>query len=154
MKGEKILKLDATDKKLLNLLQRNSKQSYADLAERLEISSSGAHKRTKRLAEEGVIKRFVAVVDPLKAGKRIKALIGVSTKPGRCGDVRPRLIERPDVLEVHETAGEHDLSIKLITKDTQTLNKLIHEIDRIPGVDSTRTSIVLKTEKETTAIKL
>lgn len=148
------MELDITDKKLLNLLQKDSKQSYADLAERLGISSSGVHKRAKRLAEEGVIKRFVAVIDPLKVGKKLKALIGVATKPGRCSDVRSHLIDRPEVLEVHETAGEHDLSLKLITEDTLKLNELLHEIDRIPGVDSTRTSIVLKTEKETTSIEL
>lgn len=147
------MELDETDRKLINLLQQNSKLSYAELGDKLDISSSGIHKRTKKLIENGVIKRFVAIVDPEKAGKKLKAFIGVSTKSGRCSDVRPKLIERPEILEVHETAGDHDLLAKLITEDTSRLNIILHEIDSIPGVSGTRTSIVLKTEKETTAIE-
>ncbi|KXB00452.1 hypothetical protein AKJ42_00765 [candidate division MSBL1 archaeon SCGC-AAA261C02] len=148
-----ILELDEIDRKLLNLLQENSKLPYAELGERLGISSSGVHKRVKRLVEEDVIKRFAAIVDPQETEKKLKAFIGVATEPGRCADVRPKLIERPEILGVHETAGDHDLLVKLITKDTLKLNDILHEIDSIPGVSSTRTSIVLKTEKETTLVK-
>jgi len=149
-----IVELDETDRKLLNLLQNDAKLPYAKLAEKLGISSSGVHKRVKRLTETGVIKRFVAVVDPQAIGKKLKAFIGVSTEPGSCARVRPQLIRRPEVLEVHETAGEHDLFLKLVTDDTLKLNDLLHEMDGIPGVSSTRTLIVLKTEKETGAVKL
>ena len=148
----KNLELDDVDKKLLDLLQNDAKLAYAELAKALGISSSGVHKRIKRLTEAGVIERFVAIVDPQKIGKKLKAFIGVATEPGCCAKVRPELIRRPEVLEVHEVAGEHDLFLKLITDDTLKLNDLLHEIDRIPGVSSTRTLIVLKTEKETTAI--
>lgn len=148
------LELDATDKKLLVLLQTDAKLPYAKLAKRLGISSSGVHKRIKRLTEAGVIKRFVAIVDPQVVGKKLKAFIGVATEPGCCAKVKPKLIQRPEVLEIHEAAGEHDLFLKLITDDTLKLNDLLHEIDRIPGVSSTRTLIVLKTEKETTTIAL
>jgi len=51
-------------------------------------------------------------------------------------------------------AGEHDLFVKLITDDTLRLNELLHEMDKIPGISSTRTIVVLKTEKETNAITL
>ncbi len=148
------MELDEIDRKLLNLLQNDAKLPYAKLAEKLGISSSGVHKRVKRLTEAGVIKRFVAVVDPQAIGKKLKAFIGVSTEPGSCARVRPQLIRRPEVLEVHETAGEHDLFLKLVTDDTLKLNDLLHEMDGIPGVSSTRTLIVLKTEKETEAVKL
>jgi len=148
------LELDEIDRKLLNLLQNDAKLPYAKLAGKLGISSSGVHKRVKRLTEAGVIKQFVAVVDPQTIGKKLKAFIGVSTEPGSCARVRPQLIRRPEVLEVHETAGEHDLFLKLVTDDTLKLNDLLHEMDGIPGVSSTRTLIVLKTEKETGAVKL
>ncbi len=51
-------------------------------------------------------------------------------------------------------AGEHDLFLKLVTDGPSKLNEILHEIDRISGVESTRTSIVLKTEKETSKISL
>jgi len=146
------LELDSTDKKILSLLQEDAKLPYSKIGEELGISSSGVHKRIKRLVEEDVIQYFTAVVDSKKFGKTLKAFIGVATESGRCGDVRPKLIDRPEVLEVHEMAGEHDLFLKLVTEDTKKLNEILHEIDRISGVGSTRTSVVLKTEKETTSI--
>lgn len=146
------MELDPTDKKLLNLLQADAKLSYAELAKRLGVSTSGIHKRVKRLIDAGVIDRFVAVIEPQIIGKKLKAFIGVATEPGSCSEVKPQLIRRPEVLEVHEVAGEHDLFLKLITDDTLTLNDILHEIDRIPGVSSTRTLIVLKTEKEASAV--
>ncbi|MEM2907674.1 MAG: Lrp/AsnC family transcriptional regulator [Candidatus Hadarchaeales archaeon] len=150
----KDLQLDEIDRKLLDLLQEDAKLPYAQLAERLGISSSGVHKRMRRLVEAGVIKKFVAVVEPSSVGKKLKAFIGISTSPGACGEVIAKLAEHPEVLEIHEVAGEHDLFVKLITEDTLRLNELLHEIDRIPGVSSTRTLVVLKTEKETGSISL
>ncbi len=150
----KIMELDKIDRKLLNLLQGDAKTSYAKLAKRLGISSSGIHKRVKKLVDAGMIRKFVAVVDPQVVGKKLKAFMGISTSPGTCGKVIAQLSQRPEVLEIHEVAGEHDLFVKLITDDTLKLNEILHEIDKIPGVSSTRTLVVLKTEKETGLIQL
>ncbi len=150
----KIMELDKIDRKLLNLLQGDAKTSYAKLAKRLGISSSGIHKRVKKLVDAGTIQKFVAVVDPQVVGKKLKAFMGISTSPGTCRGVIARLSQRPEVLEIHEVAGEHDLFVKLITDDTLKLNEILHEIDKIPGVSSTRTLVVLKTEKETGLIQL
>jgi Lrp/AsnC family transcriptional regulator for asnA, asnC and gidA len=148
------MELDKTDKKLLNLLQADARLSYAELAKRLGVSTSGIHKRVKRLVDAEVIKRFVVVVDPQAIGKKLKAFIGVSTESGRCAEVKSQLIRKPEVLEIHEVAGEHDLFLKIITDDPLKLNDILHEFDSIPGVGSTRTLIVLKTEKETNAIHI
>lgn len=148
------MNLDSTDKKILKILQENAKKSYSEIGEKIGISSSGVHKRIKHLKKKGVIQKTVTKIDPKKVGKKLKAFIGVATESGRCKDVRPKLTKRPEVLEVHEMAGEHDLFLKLVTDSPDKLNKILHEIDRISGVESTRTSIVLKTEKETSKIKL
>lgn len=150
----KIMELDKIDRKLLNLLQEDAKASYAKLAEKLGISSSGIHKRVKKLVDTGMVRKFVAVVDPQVVGKKLKAFMGISTSPGTCGEVIAQLSQRYEVLEIHEVAGEHDLFVKLVTDDTLKLNEILHEIDKIPGVSSTRTLIVLKTEKETGLIQL
>ncbi len=147
-----IVELDETDRKLLSLLQGDAKVPYAKLAKKLGVSSSGIHKRVRRLLDGGVIQKFVAVVDPQIVGKKLKAFIGISTSPGGCREVIAELSRRPEVLEIHEVAGEHDLFVKLLTEDTLRLNEILHEMDKIPGVSSTRTLIVLKTEKETSSI--
>lgn len=146
-KEEKVY-LDDIDMKLLSLLQANSKRPFAELGKMVGISSSGVHKRVRRLEKAGVIKKYVAVIDQGALGKRLKAFVGLSTAPGTCGEVISKLLARAEVLEIHEMAGEHDLFIKLVAEDTLKLNEILHEIDRIPGVSSTRTIVVLKTEKE------
>lgn len=148
------MEIDETDRKLIEMLQDDSEVPYARLAKTLGISSSGVHKRVKRLMKAGVIKKFVAVIDPAAIGKKLKVFIGISTTPGTCGNVIAELNNRPEVLEVHEMAGDHDLFVKLVTEDTLRLNEILHEIDRIEGVNSSRTLVVLKTEKETSTIGL
>lgn len=150
----KKLELDEVDLKILNLLQEDAKIPYSKIAKRVKISSSGVHKKIKRLIDAGVIQKFVVVVDKDAVGKKLKAFIGISTASGSCGEVISKLKTRSEILEIHEVAGEHDLLVKLITEDTSRLNELLHEIDKIPGVASTRTLIVLKTEKETSSVFL
>ncbi|MFN4133466.1 MAG: Lrp/AsnC family transcriptional regulator [Candidatus Hadarchaeales archaeon] len=144
-KEEKI-HIDEVDRKLILLLQANAKTPFVELGRKLGISSSGVHKRVRRLERAGVIKKYVAVVDPGALGKRLKAYVGISTAPGACATVTSELSTMEEVLEIHEMAGEHDLFVKIITGDTLKLNDLLHSIDAIPGVTST------KTEKETGGI--
>lgn len=152
--GVKNVQLDEIDRGILNMLQDDAKLPYAVVAKRLGISPSGVHKRIRRLMEAGVIKKFVVAIDPSISGKRLKAFIGISTLPGTCGEVISRLSQRNEVMEIHEVAGEHDLFVKIVVEDTLKLNDILHEMDRIPGVSSTRTLVVLKTEKETGKIQL
>lgn len=144
--------LDKIDTKLIMLLQESSETPYVILGRKIGISSSAVHKRIKRLISRGAIERFIAVVNPQALGKKLKAFVGISTSPGACAKVIEELKRRPEILEIHEIAGEHDLFTKIITKDTLELNKILHEMDNIPGVTTTRTLVVLKTEKESISI--
>ncbi|MEM2878189.1 MAG: Lrp/AsnC family transcriptional regulator [Candidatus Hadarchaeales archaeon] len=153
-RGVDNIEMDDVDRGILNLLQEDAKLPYAAIAKRLGISPSGVHKRVRRLITAGVIKSFIVTIDPLISGKKLKAFIGISTLPGTCGEVISRLSRSPEVMEIHEVAGEHDLFVKIVTEDTVRLNDILHDMDRIPGVSSTRTLIVLKTEKETGKVQL
>ncbi len=146
--------LDRTNLKLLKLLQSDSQLSYRQLARFLKISPAAVHKRIQKLKKSGVISGFTVLIDPQKIGKKLKAFVGISTSAGSCSEVIAVLKERPEILEIHEIAGEHDLFAKIVTSDTDELNRVLHEIDRIPGVVSTRTLVVLKTEKETLSVPL
>jgi Lrp/AsnC family leucine-responsive transcriptional regulator len=150
--GSEEFGVDEVDRKLLKLLQENSEIPYSVLGRKLGISSSGVHKRVKRLLERGVIERFAAIVKPQALGKKLKAFVGISTSAGSCARVIEELRRRPEVLEIHEIAGEHDLFAKIVTEDTLKLNEILHEVDTIPGVSTTRTLVVLKTEKESFSI--
>lgn len=140
---------DPVDIRILKLLQADSQISYTEMSKTLRMTPAAIHKRIKRLKSAGIIDRFTVLLDAQKLGKKLKAFVGISTAPGSCREVIGVLENRPEILEIHEIAGEHDLFVKIVTEDTLTLNRILHEIDSIPGVSTTRTLIVLKTEKET-----
>jgi len=141
------------DRRILKILQENAETPYSQISAKLGISKAAVHKRLKELKRRGVIKRICAIVDPKMLGKGLKAFVGVSTEPGACPEVIGKLREIPEILEIHEMAGEHDLLLKVIVSDTEQLNVFLHEIDKLPGISGSKTFVVLKTEKETSFVE-
>jgi len=148
------MELDEIDRKILRILQENATTPYSEISKEVGISKATVHKRVRRMREEGIIRWTRVIVDPAAVGKKLKAFVGISTAPGSCPRVIDELKKKPEVLEIHEMAGEHDILLKVVVENTDQLNVLLHEIDRIDGVTGSRTCVVLKTEKETTVISL
>jgi len=148
-----VKELDEADREILRILQISAEVPYSRISARLGVSKATVHKRIRQLKEKGIIEKICAVVNPGALGKKIKAFIGVSTNPGACREVIERLQNMHEILEIHEVVGEHDLLLKVVVESVDRLNDLLHEIDRLPGVSTSRTLIVLKTEKETTFVE-
>lgn len=149
------LELDAIDLRILDLLQDNCKQSLATLGEQVQLSAPAVMERVHKLEEAGVIRGYSAVVDARALGKDVAAFIGVSLS-------HPRDIERfhdsltgvPDVLESHHVTGEFTLMLKVKTRNTGTLERLIDAIRGLEGVHRTETIVVLSSQRETLRIPL
>jgi Lrp/AsnC family transcriptional regulator for asnA, asnC and gidA len=148
------MQLDDIDRGILRMMQEDAQTPYSIISEKLGVSKATIHKRIWRMRSEGIIKGFTVIIDPAAVGKGIKAFVGISTSPGGCQRVIEELGRRPEVLEIHEMAGEHDLLLKVVLEDTERLNVFLHEIDRVEGVAGSRTYLVLKTEKETTTVDI
>lgn len=144
--------LDATDRKLLRLLQEDGRRSYRALGEMVDLRAPSVHARVQRLEKEGYIRGYHADVDPEKVGRGLTAFVSIGLEGGRRGDtpridaVADQLRRDPDVVEVHAVTGEDDLHVKIRTTDIRGLERLlIRVLDPLEGVRRTTTNIVVRT---------
>lgn len=146
--------IDEIDKDILAIIQRDGRESNAEIARQIGLAPSAVLERIRKLEERGVIKGYEAKLDPQRIGLGLTVFISVRTS--ECyGGVEDALAEIPEVLEVHDVAGEDCCLIKVRVKDTEELGRLLREkIKQIPKILATRTTVVLQTFKETSALPL
>jgi Lrp/AsnC family leucine-responsive transcriptional regulator len=146
--------IDDIDRQILNIIQQDARISNAEIARQVNLAPSAVLERMKKLENNGIIKGYSADIKPKEVGFGLTVFVNVRTS--ECGSDAGRAIaEIPEVLEVHDVAGEDCLLLKIRTKDTEELGKLLRErIKPIPTVLGTRTTVVLQTFKETNALPL
>jgi Lrp/AsnC family leucine-responsive transcriptional regulator len=142
--------LDEKDQKILALVQRDAKLPQAEIARRVGLSTAAVNERLRKLENAGVIRRYVAVVDPRSLGMSITAFVEVFIEHPRHEAVFiDRLLELDEVLEVHHVTGEFSLLLKVRVRDMDGLQQLLlHQLNAQEGVRQTRTVMVLSTVKE------
>ena len=148
--------IDEMDRRIVSLLQQDARLPNAEIARRVGMAPSATLERLRKLEDRGVIQGYEVRLDPRKIGLGLTAFIYVRTqdKHGEV-DAGERLSQHPNVLEVHHIAGEDCFLVKVRATDTDDLGRLLRsEIGNLPGVTSTRTTIVLGTLKESARIPI
>lgn len=146
--------IDEMDRRILSLLQQDARLPNAEIARRVGMAPSATLERLRKLEDRGVIQGYEVRLEPRKLGLGLTAFIFVKAndKQGEV-DTGERLKQHPNVQEVHHIAGEDCFLLKVRATDTDDLGRLLRtEIGVMPGVTSTRTTIVLGTLKESTRI--
>ena len=148
--------MDTIDYRILDLLQRDSRTTQATLAEAVGLSQPSVAERVRKLAESGVVAAWVAILDPRRMGNDVRAFIGVRIAHPRYHDAFARRIQGlPEVLECHRVAGHDTYLLKVVTRTTESLDRLITgTLRRLPGITRTQTTIALATVKDVTAVPL
>lgn len=159
--GERIManqKIDDTDRRILNVLQKQGRISNADLAERVNLSASACHRRVQRLEDEGWIKDYVALLDPRKVNvpATIFVEITLSAQADEVLEAFEKAVARiPDVLECHLMAGTADYILKVVAENTDDFARIHRQyLTRLPGVAQMQSSFALRTVFKTTALPL
>ena len=142
--------IDAIDATLLDILQYNARTTQAELAKAVGLAPSAVLERLRKLESKGIIKDYVALIDPHVVDRGLLAFVVVrSTDHGPDMPSATELARIPEVLEVHHVAGEDCYLLKVRTRDAEHLGQLLRQqIAATPSVTSTRTTIVLETVKE------
>lgn len=147
--------LDATDVKILRLLQEDGQMNNKDLAAVVGLSPSATLGRVRRLFQEGYVQRVTAVLNPKPMGLDLLAFILVDVDFGSSDSTLMHDLARlPNILEAHTITGQAFCLLKARTRDTAQLNDVIIHVQRVQGVRSTSTMIVLNSYKEVTALPL
>lgn len=152
------MELDATDRRILDTLQRSGRISNAELSERVNLSASACHRRVQRLEEEGFISGYVALLDPRRMGRMTTVFVEI-TLTGQADellDAFERAVARvPEVLECHLMAGSADYLLKVVAADTEDFARIHRRsLAALPGVRAMQSSFVLRTVRQTTALPL
>jgi Lrp/AsnC family leucine-responsive transcriptional regulator len=142
--------MDPTDVRILDLLQENGRATQLELAKAVGLSQPAVAERIRKLEERGVITGYAARVDATKLGVDITAFIGVGIEHPKFFDGFAKKVKGlEEVLEAHRVVGDDSYVLKVKTRNTRTLDKLLVEVLRtIPGVTRTHTTIVLASIKE------
>jgi Lrp/AsnC family transcriptional regulator, leucine-responsive regulatory protein len=148
--------VDGLDLRILDFLQTNARQTQADIARAIGLAPSGVLERIRKLEAKGVIRGYLADIDPKVAGLGMLAFVAVRSDEVASDDrIARALADTPEVLEVHHVAGEDCYLVKVRCRDAEHLGQLLRtRIGRIAGVRSTRSTIVLETLKETSRLPL
>ena len=143
-------RIDDIDAKILTLLQEQGRMKRNRIAEEVGLSVPSVSERMRKLEEKGIITGYHAVVNAKRMHIDITAYIRVMVENS---DDYPQFVERAskldEVLEVHSVTGEGSHILKVRTKNTTSLERLLASLQSWPSVHGTSTSIVLSTYKET-----
>jgi Lrp/AsnC family leucine-responsive transcriptional regulator len=125
--------------------------TQSEIAKAVGMAPSGVLERIRKLEARGAIRGYVALIDPHVVDQRMLAFVAVRTST--VGEeervVAERLAAIPEVLEVHFVAGDDCLLLKMRARDAEHIGELLrHQVGTVPGVRSTRTTIVLGSVKE------
>ncbi|MEC5323257.1 Lrp/AsnC family transcriptional regulator [Aurantimonas sp. A3-2-R12] len=150
--------MDRIDRKLLNLMQRDASRTNVDMADAVGLSPSSCLRRLQRLRKSGVIDRTVAILNPAKAGRVIKALVTVELKLHGEQHMRRFLdmaVTEEAVSQAYAVTGETDVVLMLRLHDMEEFDTLCDRLFRDQtNVARFFTMIVIRSAKEETAIRL
>lgn len=138
-------KIDKLDRQILQIITKNARIPFRDVAERCGVSRAAVHQRVQHLIDEGVIVGSGYEINPKKLGFATSAYIGVKLEKGSMYyDVMKEIEKIPEITECHFTTGSYTLLIKLYARDNADLmNLLNNRIQAITGVAATETMISL-----------
>jgi Lrp/AsnC family transcriptional regulator for asnA, asnC and gidA len=119
---------------------------YTEIAKDLSVSGGTVHVRMKKLEELGILKGSHLFINQNKIGYDICAFLGIFLKKGsEYNDAVSRMLEIPEIVELHYTTGQYSMFAKIICRDTQHLRQVLNEkIQAIKGVRRTETFISLE----------
>ena len=150
--------LDQTDIRILNELQKDSSISNVALAKRVHLSPSPCLMRVKSLGDRGIIRNYVALVDPKLLGLDLNVFISISLKEqskAALAEFEKCICEHDEVMECYLMTGDSDYLIRVAVSDIGALEKFILEqLTPIPGIEKIRSSFALKQVRYKTALPL
>ncbi|MDA7964639.1 Lrp/AsnC family transcriptional regulator [Ruegeria sp.] len=150
------MSIDATDRKILAVVQRKGRVSNAELSDQVNLSPSACHRRVQRLESEGYIKDYVALLDARKLNVPTTVFVEI-TLQGQAEEVlegfEKAVARIPDVLECHLMAGSADYLLKVVAENTEDFARIHRQyLSRLPGVAQMQSSFALRTVFKTTAL--
>jgi len=138
-------KIDDLDRKILDIIIRNARIPFKEVAEECEVSRAAIHQRVQRLIDMDVITGSGYYVDPRLLGYSMCTYVGITLERGSMyKEVVPELEKIPEIVECSYTLGPYSIMVKMYAKNPEHLLELLNgKIQEIKGIVSTETLTVL-----------
>lgn len=150
--------IDRTDLRILELLQREGRLSNAELAQRVALSPSPCLRRVRELEETGVIREYVARLDPWRVGLGLQAFVTVTLEKRREAQIQAfhsAVQSAPEVLSCFALTGEMDYLLHIVAEDLEHFSRfLMQRLLKLDGVANVKSSFVLDAVKDSTVLPL
>jgi Lrp/AsnC family transcriptional regulator for asnA, asnC and gidA len=143
---KKQIEIDSIDSKILSILAKDAKLSYAEIGKKLYISPGTVHVRVKKLTEANLIKAVRAELNYAALGFDITAFLGIYLEKSHMYEgVKAELKKIPEVVDAHYTTGNYSIFAKIICRDTEHLRDVLSKkLQAIKGIQRTETFISLE----------
>ncbi len=152
------MKLDVTDRKLLSLLQDDSKRTNKELASKLALSVTAVFERIRKLERAGVISKYVALVKPEKIDRSFTAFCQIKLVQHTKTNVNrfeAQVTGLQEVLEVFHVSGEYDYILKVMVKDMEAYREfMLNKLTALDHIGSTQSTFVISPVKNTSALSM
>lgn len=149
--------IDALDRQILDVLQKEAQLSNTELARKINLSPPATHARVKRLETEGFVDQYVAILNKKKLGFDLLLFVFVSTHVHQSDqlDALEQVIkDMPEVMECFCLTGEYDYLLKVATKDRVELEQFIRKLNLLSGVVRIQTNLSLREIKFSTSLPI
>jgi Lrp/AsnC family transcriptional regulator for asnA, asnC and gidA len=137
--------LDPIDEKIISMLQEDGRRSYSEIADAAERTEVTIRRRVKRLIDEGYIKKFTVILDPMKMGRKIRAIIRVKTVMKEATVISKKVQHFSEVDEAYFLDGACGIMLKVTVDDLANLREFLElKLGKVAGVGEIETCIVLE----------
>ena len=138
------MEMDEINKKIIDMLIKDSRRPYREIAEELGVTESTVRKRVKKLVEDKVIERFTLALNPEKSGRSVIAYVTAYPQNQREREVEELVKELPEVVEAYSMSGKCGVNMKVEVKDLQSLNRFLEKLQNEPAITALESCIALK----------
>ena len=137
--------MDGKDMKILNILMKDGRKPYTEIAKELGTSESSIRKRVRKMEDEGIIKGYKVEVEPSKIGYNVVALTGFDTNPEDFLTVANKLCEFDEVKKVWTSTGDHMIMTEIWARDGRELSEILfNKVGKIEGIKKVCPAIILE----------
>jgi len=136
--------IDEIDKKILEILSNNARTPYTQIAKDVGLSEGAIRKRVAAMEEKGLIKKYVAILDPKKLGYNSITLLGIDVEPTMLLEISKKVAKIKEAKHVFISTGDHMIMAEIWARDGNDLSRILSKIGKIEGVKKLCPAIILE----------
>jgi len=146
--------LDDIDKEILNIIQRNGRIPYSEIAKKTGVAEATIRFRIKRLIKKGVIRAFTAILNPAMIGFSVSGAILLKVDSSKIDDIVNKLVNSSETSYIYRSTGEYDVVTVIYAQDIDHFNEFVQKIKTLNGVKVVRVSVTTELLKANPFFKL